>query len=393
MAYTKVQKVETGIWLIASSEEDRDRLQELLRSEDKKQRRKAMRGPYLADVSCLEPGTGKRNRERRTFNRLDLAIEWRKSWLTDAHRREIRREKKQRAMPFDTFASEYLENWSKVEKKENSYKRDCFSVDRLKEYFGRRSITEIARRDVERYVAQRRAKGRKNSTVNRELCCLKNMLRKAVDWEYLTGNPAWGVKQSKEEPKEFDFLTEQEADILLEKCLPFIRTFLALAIHTGLRKSEMFRLEWRDVSFRKGQKGVITVRDTKNHETRHVPMNDMVRASLEAHPKRIVDGKLCVHVLCNEAGKPYKDLRRAFRTSLDNAEIHRHIRINDLRHTFASHLVMKGVDLRTVAMLMGHKDIKMTMRYAHLAPDHLQAAVDKLTDRSKSSQGKKAVSI
>ena len=55
------------------------------------------------------------------------------------------------------------------------------------------------------------------------------------------------------------------------------------------------------------------------------------------------------------------------------------IRFHDLRHTFASHLVMKGVDLRTVAKLMGHKDIKMTMRYAHLAPEHLQAAVDALT--------------
>ena len=273
---------------------------------------------------------------------MDLATEWRKSRSTDAHRKEIRREKKQHALPFDSFASEYLENWSKVEKKESSYKRDCLSVDRLREFFGRRSITEIARRDVERYVAQRRAKGRKNSTVNRELCCLKNMLRKAVDWDYLQSNPAWGVKQAKEEPKEFDFLIQEEIDVLLEKCSPHLRTFLTLGIYTGLRKGEMFRLEWKDVSFRKGQKGVITVRDTKNHETRYIPMNDIVSAALDAHPKRIVDGKVCTHVLCNEAGKPYRDLRRAFRTSLYSAGIQRHIRIHDLRHTFASHLVMKG---------------------------------------------------
>ena len=58
------------------------------------------------------------------------------------------------------------------------------------------------------------------------------------------------------------------------------------------------------------------------------------------------------------------------------SKIEKHIRFHDFRHTFANHLVMRGIDLRTVAKLMGHKDIKMTMRYAHLAPDHLQAAVD-----------------
>ena len=77
-------------------------------------------------------------------------------------------------------------------------------------------------------------------------------------------------------------------------------------------------------------------------------------------------------------------MRKVFSGSLKRAEITRHVRFHDLRHTFASHLVMKGVDLRTVANLMGHRDIKMTMRYAHLAPEHLQAAVDILEVRSES---------
>lgn len=262
-------------------------------------------------------------------------------------------------------------------------------MKRLNEHFGRKPIADIVRRDVERYVAHRRVSVTK-ATTNRELCCLKNMLRKAVDWEYLTSNPAWGVKQAKEEPKECDYLTEQEVDQLLDTCLPFIRTFLTLAIHTGMRRGELFRLEWRDVGFKKGVKGMITIRDTKNHETRYVPMNDMVRAALANHPKRIVDGKVCPLVLCGEQGEPYRDLRPSFRTSLDNAGVERHIRIHDLRHTFASHLLMRGVDLRTVAKLLGHKDIKVTMRYAHLGPDHLQSAVDQLDKRVE--EERKAVS-
>jgi len=358
MAYKKGEKVETGIWHLADSK------------------------LYLAEVNYTNPSTGHRDRKRKTTHRLDLARDWRKTQAADALRKDIRREKRQRAIPFKTFSAEYLEKWSRLEKKPSSYKRDGYSVDRLKEYFGRKSITVISRKDVERYVAHRRQTVSK-ATTNRELCCLKNMLRKAVDWEYLTINPAWGVKQAKEEPKEFDYLTLDEVDRLLESCLPHLKTFLILAIYTGLRKGELFGLEWRDVDLTKDNRGMITVRDTKNHETRYIPMNKKVRQAIENHPKRIVDGKVCDAIFCNEKGRPLKDPRTAFRTSLDDAGIERQVRVHDLRHTFASHLVMKGVDMRSVAKLMGHKDIKVTMRYSHLAPEHLQAAVDSLETREQ----------
>lgn len=93
-----------------------------------------------------------------------------------------------------------MEKWSKLKKRESTYTRDQYSTERLKTVFGRRLLSEIRRRDVEDYVAQRLAAGRAAATVNRELCCLKNMLRKAVDWEYIEKNPAWGVKQQAENP-------------------------------------------------------------------------------------------------------------------------------------------------------------------------------------------------
>ncbi len=78
-------------------------------------------------------------------------------------------------------------------------------------------------------------------------------------------------------------------------------------------------------------------------------------------------------------GNSLKSIQKAHEGSLERSKIGKHIRFHDLRHTFPSHLVMASVDLRTVNMLMGHKDIKMTMRYAHLAPDDLQAAVGVLS--------------
>ena len=79
-------------------------------------------------------------------------------------------------------------------------------------------------------------------------------------------------------------------------------------------------------------------------------------------------------------------IRNGFESAVRRAGIEKHIRFRDLRYTFASQPVMKGVDLRTVAALMGHRDIRVTMRYAHLAPDHLQGAVDLSTQSSQNLQ-------
>ena len=157
-----------------------------------------------------------------------------------------------------------------------------------------------------------------------------------------------------------------------------------MAIYTGLRRGELFKLEWRDIAFDKGEKGLITVRDTKNHETRYVPMSNTVRQALLKHPRRMVpaDGnskaRVSPLVFSSDSGNAITDVKKGFAGALRRAGIQRHVRFHDLRHTFASHLVMRGVDIRTVARLLGHKDIKVTMRYAHLGPDHLQSAVDAL---------------
>ena len=80
--------------------------------------------------------------------------------------------------------------------------------------------------------------------------------------------------------------------------------------------------------------------------------------------------------------KPYKDIKRSFNTAVRRAKIH-DFKFHDIRHTFASHLVMAGVDLTTVKELLGHKDIKMTLRYSHLAPAHKAKAVDLLDSTLK----------
>lgn len=149
---------------------------------------------------------------------------------------------------------------------------------------------------------------------------------------------------------------------------------MALALNTGLRRGELFGLRWDDVDF---TTNVLTIRHTKAGRTRHVPMNAEVRTILGALESR---GRSPYVLPSANSARPrdaHNFIRRMFTPALKRARIG-DFRWHDLRHTFASRLVMCGVDLRSVQELLGHTDIKMTLRYSHLSPAHLLAAVERL---------------
>ena len=282
----------------------------------------------------------------------------------------------------EPFKPDSLVNFNEIRTQDNPFsskRRESPFCVRVSTYFGQKDIAAIKRRDVEQYVARRKVAEAKPGTINRELSCLKNMLRKAVDWEYLETNPAWGVSQQREDAEEVEFLREEEIEPLLDACPPHTRAVVIVALHTGMRRGELLNLQWRDVDFKNGDKGLIMVRKSKNHDIRYIPMNALVRETLQTLPRNIAAGKEESFVFAKSTGEGLKSIRNGFEGAVRRCKLGKHIRFHDLRHTFASHLVMKGVDLRTVAKLMGHRDIRVTMRYAHLAPDHLQAAVDVLT--------------
>ena len=147
---------------------------------------------------------------------------------------------------------------------------------------------------------------------------------------------------------------------------------LELALNTGLRLSEMYGLTWENVSM---SRRVLTIPRSKNGETRHVPLNTTAVSVLLELLKR---GDGTGRVIRNAKGLPLSDPRHWFEPSLRAAKI-RNFSWHCLRHTFASRLVMAGVDLRTVQELLGHKSIAMTVRYSHLAPAHTLAAVERLS--------------
>jgi integrase len=170
------------------------------------------------------------------------------------------------------------------------------------------------------------------------------------------------------------WLNRTEADQLVAECAPHLKPLVIFLVNTGARLSEALRLQWSEVDLTARR---VTFLRTKNGESRGVPVNDDAFLALANLRNR--EG----HVFLTPAGEPYHDsgglggspIKRGFKGACRRAGLG-NVRVHDLRHTFASWLVMSGAPLRTVAELLGHRDLSMVFRYAHLAPDHLRAGVD-----------------
>lgn len=333
---------------------------------------------YIAEVSYRDPETGMRVREFATINRLDSAKQWRETRKADALRGEIRRTKKRVPKLFKDFADEYCAAWS-LDRKPNTAEREKRRIEKeLVPQFGKRPLHTITRKNIEDYITRKRDGGASPATANRSLCRLKSMFRKATDWGYLDSNPAAGIRQAREPVKEADFLSREEVSALLKACGRRLRPIVLTAVYTGMRFGELMALEWRDIEF---GRALITVRDPKNRETRHVPMNPTVVEALREHRQeqaRKAGGIVPLLFANPQTGTPYKDIRKSYKAALKEAGITRGFTFHGLRHTAASHLIMAGVDLRTVGKILGHKTAQITLRYAHLAPDYLQGAIERL---------------
>lgn len=279
--------------------------------------------------------------------------------------------KKEQKIRFEDFADEYLEVHCKSNNK-SWYKSDYFNLKNLKECFAGKYLHEITPKDIEQYRAER-IKEVSKSTVNRILNCLSSLYNRAIEWEKVTDNPMTKVKLFKVPDKRIRYLEKEEIYKLLSHCCEHLKPIVIVALHTGMRKGEILGLKWHDIDIKRN---IIHLYDTKNGEKREVPMNEIVQKTIIG----VLKNPESQYIFCNKDGEPFRNVRRSFFTALKKAGII-NFRFHDLRHTFASQLVMSGVDLNTVRELLGHKSLEMTLRYSHLSPDHKKRAVDILGKR------------
>ena len=267
-------------------------------------------------------------------------------------------------------------------------------------------LQEITRRDLEAIRTSWIKGGNKPATANRKMGSISGVFSRAVDWGYLISSPLDKVKQLKVDTKgRIRYLSKDETLRLREALdareermraerdsanqwraerkrdlLPDLRSgsfadhlkpMVLLSLNTGLRRGELFNLRWFDVNL---QAKTITVagEGAKTAETRHIPLNAGAMATLNSWKKQ---SDPTGYLFPSQDGERMTDVKTAWLELLKNATVE-DFRWHDMRHDFASRLVVAGVPLNTVRELLGHADIKMTLRYAHLAPDSKAAAVE-----------------
>lgn len=225
-------------------------------------------------------------------------------------------------------------------------------------------------------------KGACARTINFEIDTLRLILNLAIKWGFLTENPTKNISRLKvDDARSVRFLSEEECQRFLQAASPQLYPIYFTFLSAGMRKAELENLTWNDIDFTR-DKIAIRSKDDWHPKTgeREIPIGTVLREALLALRKKFRKANHGEYVFAvKRSGRSHNMLRNELKKIARKAGISDLTKVHTLRHTFASLLVMKGVDLPTVMKLMGHSDIQTTMIYAHLAPDHLANAVDKLS--------------
>lgn len=307
------------------------------------------------------------------------------------------------------FIRDHYAPWAKANQKAGQA-----TIDAIESVFGdlfERELRSLSPFDFERIKSKRLKAQIKPATVNRDLARIRGALSRALDWGMLDTHPLKTVKQAKgaddsrvrylaadEEKALRDALAKREKarrasrerhnawhaargstghpvwpeDGFTDYLLPMV----LVAINTGMRRGELLGLEWSSVNL-SAKILTVTVGNAKSRKARHIPLNAEALDTLTRWKEQAAEDARLVFPSPKTGGR-MDNINTSWEEICSAAKL-ADFRFHDLRHTFASRLVMAGVDLNTVRELLGHSDIRMTLRYAHLAPDKLAEAVAKLS--------------
>lgn len=271
---------------------------------------------------------------------------------------------KSRRVLFQDFVGTFLKH-CKGRIKDSTLETHGCRLKSLQAFFDDCLLSQINIKMAEEYISKRLSEV-SNSTVNREMTLLKNMLNRAVEWEVIAENPIARMKALKEPPGKDRFLSWEEISLLLNNCKHrYQKVYILIGLTTGARKSEISSLRWKDIDF---DNDIVRIKDSKTNKIRKVPLAECLKIELENIEERNSE----------ELITPFKDIKRGLEILFKELDI-KDASIHTLRHTFASHLAINGCSLFALKELMGHTKIEMTLRYAHLCPDVRKKAISDLS--------------
>jgi len=299
------------------------------------------------------------------------------------------RSQKRNDLTLAEFIKTYYTPHATMHKK--TWQEDVYKIDRrINPFLGKLRLSAITSRDISSFQAKVKERC-SSTTANHYLILVRRMLNLAVKWGLLEKNPASGVDKFKELPHRERYLTKEELPRFLRSLdLQDDRLSVAaikLLLFTGCRKGEILALRWEDV-----QEGRLFLPMTKNGKSRSVILNAKAKevlAGLKERKEQVPLTRDSLYVFPSRDGSRKKhiiDLRVPFEKVCEAAGIEG-LRIHDLRHSFATIAVMAGASLYDVQKLLGHSDIGMTQRYAHMVDDSLQRATDNVSSAIEEATG------
>ncbi|MFC1482203.1 tyrosine-type recombinase/integrase [Myxococcota bacterium] len=342
-------------------------------------------GFWLVDVTYKHPD-GRTQRVRRVprVKSRRAAEKYERKLRQSLENGTYGRKEKEPAPLFDDFAKRFVDDYARVANKPSEIEsKEYILNNHLIPAFGRRRLDEIGPRQIDRYTASKKRNTNKPlspKTINNQLTVLHRMFVIAKRWKLIEEVPE--MTRLKTEEPEMDYLDFDEAERLVEKARPEDQTMIIVALKTGMRLGELRALRWGDVDLKSGKLVVRKSRtrsettSPKSGHSREIPLSPNALTALRHH--RHLRGEL---VFCRDDGSYLsKDqCNELLWRSCRLAQI-RKIGWHKLRHSFASHAVMRRQPLQAVQKLLGHSSIRTTERYAHLSPDVLRTTVAALDE-------------
>lgn len=282
----------------------------------------------------------------------------------------------------DMFFEEYLQyvklnqaHKTYIQKKSSVNNFKHFMEDNHRKYRHLTQLHNITPDIIENFKLYRKVTGVTNRTINMELNCLSNSMRFAEEWGYLF--VPMRIKRLPEQRKQPRYLSKEELRYVMESASAYLKQVITLFVLTGMRASELLNLKWEHVDFANNTVRVANTVTftTKNKKDRIIPMNIHLRKTLIYLYDHYIDPNLDIaserqpyqrtYVLCSRDGSRIVCVRRAFTRLMDRLNI-KGVNLHTLRHTFASHCVLNGVDILTIKEFLGHSRVTTTEIYTHL---------------------------
>ena len=315
-------------------------------------------------IQRVEDGASSREEAEAVLRKVVLAESAR---MSGASRRRGR-------IGFTEFSQIFIDDYAKNVKR--SWRSDKSRLGILGPYFKDIHLDEVTPLMIQKCLAWRLKSGNSKSSANRYLALMKKLFSLAIEEGYLETNPAAKIKKSSEKNLLKERVLAEDEEIRLKSAsYPVLQSIISVALHTGMRLQEILSLRWAQVDL---AEMVLTAERTKSGKPRTIPLNAALHDELSKLKSR--DGQ-SPYVFPNpKTGKPLTTVKTAFVAACRRAGI-AGLRFNDLRHTFGSRLVERGVDIETVRSLLGHASIAVTQRYVHSTDERRRTAVEKLAEK------------